>query len=222
MAKVSCSIIQDLLPLYCDNVCSADSRKMIEEHLQECAVCSGMFRQLGSGLQANTQEIVEDKGKKAVLEKMSRKWKRSLLKTALKALLIGIVSTTIVLMLIYGVYYTAFVEQRDMVAPEQVIVDVYRNPEMSEQQITIKMHLTDGYCGGTMDASVDEEGNMYISVLRTVVKEVLPDSGDEVMIYGFNQAQKDYKAVYYGSPDNCVLIWQPGDMIPDAAPDDFD
>ena len=32
MSKISCDIIQDMLPLYYDEVCSADSRKMIEEH----------------------------------------------------------------------------------------------------------------------------------------------------------------------------------------------
>lgn len=31
MSKISCDIIQDMLPLYYDEVCSADSRKMIEE-----------------------------------------------------------------------------------------------------------------------------------------------------------------------------------------------
>ena len=38
MTKVSCDIIQDILPLYCDDVCSLDSKKMVEEHLQECEV----------------------------------------------------------------------------------------------------------------------------------------------------------------------------------------
>lgn len=43
MTKVSCDIFQDMLPLYCDDVCSADSRKMIEEHLPEYEVCSNML-----------------------------------------------------------------------------------------------------------------------------------------------------------------------------------
>lgn len=46
MAKVSCDIFQDMLSLYCDDVCSADSRKMIEEYLPECEVCSNMLHQL--------------------------------------------------------------------------------------------------------------------------------------------------------------------------------
>ena len=33
MSKVSCEIIKDILPLYYDNVCSDDSKRMVEEHL---------------------------------------------------------------------------------------------------------------------------------------------------------------------------------------------
>ena len=46
MSKISCDIIQDMLPLYYDEVCSADSRKMIEEHLQECEKCSNIFQKV--------------------------------------------------------------------------------------------------------------------------------------------------------------------------------
>lgn len=28
--KISCEIIQDLLPLYCDGVCSQDSKQVVE------------------------------------------------------------------------------------------------------------------------------------------------------------------------------------------------
>ena len=34
--KISCDMIQDLLPLYHDGVCSEESKKIIEEHLQIC------------------------------------------------------------------------------------------------------------------------------------------------------------------------------------------
>ena len=33
MSKVSCEIVKDMLPLYYDNVCSDDSKRMVEEHL---------------------------------------------------------------------------------------------------------------------------------------------------------------------------------------------
>lgn len=36
---MSCEIIKDLLPLYLDDVCSKESRELVEIHLQECEQC---------------------------------------------------------------------------------------------------------------------------------------------------------------------------------------
>ncbi len=44
--KFECNVIEDLLPLYKDGVCSAASAKAVEEHLAECPACSAMFEQL--------------------------------------------------------------------------------------------------------------------------------------------------------------------------------
>lgn len=41
-----CELIQDLLPLYQDNVCSDVSRKIVEEHLAECDACSNVAEKL--------------------------------------------------------------------------------------------------------------------------------------------------------------------------------
>lgn len=37
--KTHCNVIQDLLPLYSDGVCSKESRELVEEHLRTCAAC---------------------------------------------------------------------------------------------------------------------------------------------------------------------------------------
>ena len=34
--KVACKVIEDLLPLYRDQVCSRESRDMVDEHLKDC------------------------------------------------------------------------------------------------------------------------------------------------------------------------------------------
>lgn len=43
-----CKLIQDLLPLYHDGVCSDESREIIEEHLTNCAECSGILKEIRS------------------------------------------------------------------------------------------------------------------------------------------------------------------------------
>lgn len=39
-AKITCSVINDLLPLYADNALSRDSRALVEEHLEGCKFCT--------------------------------------------------------------------------------------------------------------------------------------------------------------------------------------
>ena len=44
--KNNCDIVQDLLPLYLDGICSEGSRKFVEEHISECEKCSGTLSKL--------------------------------------------------------------------------------------------------------------------------------------------------------------------------------
>ena len=37
--KLNCNIVDDLLPLYLEDMCSKDSKAALEEHLQECPAC---------------------------------------------------------------------------------------------------------------------------------------------------------------------------------------
>lgn len=54
--KTNCKIIEDLLPLYADEVCSDESKILVEEHLKECKACSAKFN-------AQKAEITVDKDK---------------------------------------------------------------------------------------------------------------------------------------------------------------
>ena len=43
---VDCNVIRDLLPLYADKVCSEESRRLVETHLQDCPQCRETARLL--------------------------------------------------------------------------------------------------------------------------------------------------------------------------------
>lgn len=45
-SNLSCEVIQDLLPLYQDNICSEASRQLVEEHLKGCSNCSTLLAKL--------------------------------------------------------------------------------------------------------------------------------------------------------------------------------
>lgn len=77
--KLNCKIIEDLLPLYLDEVCSDESRRMVQEHLADCEHCRALAE--------NTRvDIVAVKGKPATeqvvkkgLRKIRRRWWLSVL-----------------------------------------------------------------------------------------------------------------------------------------------
>ena len=39
MSKIHCNVIEDLMPSYIDNICSKESKILVEEHLQKCEAC---------------------------------------------------------------------------------------------------------------------------------------------------------------------------------------
>ena len=57
--KLSCDIVQDLLPLYEDDLCSQATREAVEEHLRECETCGKQH----AAVQELTEPEVEVKPK---------------------------------------------------------------------------------------------------------------------------------------------------------------
>ena len=61
--KLPCDVVQDLLPLYVDGVCSADSRQLVDAHLAECDDC----RKVLADLQESETEVAFHADAKAVI-----------------------------------------------------------------------------------------------------------------------------------------------------------
>lgn len=207
MDEILCDVIQDLLPLYCDGVCSEESKKLVEKHLRNCETCTDLLQRMKTECQAVPAGGNEHEA--APLKKMARTWRRSLTRSFLKGVLIA----TLVLLIGGGAYFTLFVYQGSHVSPAQVAASAAMTPE---GRVALRLQPQDGHCGGALTAQTDAEGNLYVSVARTLVKEKLPDGEEEVMIYGFDPAEKGYKAVYYGTPKDCTLLWKKGDTLPAA------
>lgn len=72
MNKVTCEIIQDLLPLYCDGVCSEESRELIQSHLHGCDKCREELR-----LMSLPMNLEEDTVETNAAEAASKAWKKN-------------------------------------------------------------------------------------------------------------------------------------------------
>ncbi len=77
--RVSCDVIQDLLPLYVDKACSEDSGKLVETHIADCEKCKQAYDVMaGTG---KTEELVKteefQKQQAASVKKVKKKWSKS-------------------------------------------------------------------------------------------------------------------------------------------------
>ncbi|MCM1215247.1 MAG: zf-HC2 domain-containing protein [Lachnospiraceae bacterium] len=64
--KMKCSVIQDLLPSYVDDICSEDTGELVREHVAECEQCREKLEQM-----KNT-EIVADKASKKQVDHLKK------------------------------------------------------------------------------------------------------------------------------------------------------
>ena len=92
--KISCAIIKDLLPLYYDDVCSKESKVLVEEHIADCEDCKAELLTMGKGIPMNN--AMQNLNEAETLKKLSNKWRNGKIKSFLKGTLIAVIVITII------------------------------------------------------------------------------------------------------------------------------
>lgn len=105
MAKVTCEIIKDLMPLYVDGVLSDDSMKLVDEHIESCPECKDYYNQLKDSDVALKQDKAADD--KATLKKIRRKLN-------LKKIIVGCIVAAVVAAGAFGTYYKYVLDESHM------------------------------------------------------------------------------------------------------------
>ena len=83
MNPITCGMAADLLPLYLDGCCSADSGAAIEAHMDTCPACRAQYAQLRRDL-TPAADTEQDRGTDAIARALARKMRRR--KRCLRAL----------------------------------------------------------------------------------------------------------------------------------------
>ena len=88
--KYPCEMIQDLLPLYLDGVCSEESKKAIEKHLQECSGCKEFFHAMreADGMEIGSLNADRERQKAASFQAVKKKLFRKQILAAVAAVVI--------------------------------------------------------------------------------------------------------------------------------------
>ena len=94
--KYPCDVIRDLLPLYVDEVCSLESKKMIEEHLKECSECKAYMESMSDDAPKEKIDPINESRKASSFLNIKRKIQR-------KQILTSVITVLIIICLIFAV-----------------------------------------------------------------------------------------------------------------------
>ena len=171
--KKQCGIVEDLLPLYHDGVCSAESRELVEAHLAQCEVCRKTLSRIDDELLAPAGETEVIDLLKGITKRISKEQRKALVK--------GIVITLAFLLLVFGynavlwylqeyTFYAPFGENRSVT---QVIPgagryhywedDTYQYTVVVPQFLSKSGHVSIGKI-------VRDERNQYIEYVEAVIR----------------------------------------------------
>ena len=204
MEKITCDVIRDLLPLYCDGVCSQDSRELVREHLEDCRECRGL-------LQKMRQECVlpgeEEQAHETVVRDMAVSWKKGLRRSFLKGALIMLCACAV---LVGGWVALTHLVMAQVPADRVEIAVV----SVTEETVEVSLKTNDGKKVSGSSYRVTADGRYYIILERgilaeengggenwegtlTISREKKLESGEKVPV----------TEIYYGTGKDSVLIW---------------
>ena len=204
MEKITCDVIRDLLPLYCDGVCSRDSRELVREHLEDCQECRSL-------LQKMRQECVlpgeEEQAHETIVRDMAVSWKKGLRRSFLKGALIMLCACAILV----GGWLALTRLVMVQVPADRVEIAVV---SVTEETVEVSLKTNDGKKVSGSSYRVTADGKYYIILERgilaeengggenwegtlTISREKKLESGEKVPV----------TEIYYGTGKDSVLIW---------------
>lgn len=219
MSNVCCEVVKDLLPLYYDNICSNESKRIVEEHLVNCRSCRIELDRLKVEFKLPREEIEIIREDSKVIKNISSFWNRS----KVKSFVIGSIISVIIVLLISLVYNYLF--HLNTVNVPINVVEISQVSQLSDDKIVYHVELKDGYALNETAYDMDDKGNFYIKPLRPLIKKkAQPSYGlekgyDYFDIKGqeMNHDGSEIKALYYGTPEDNTLIWKKGIDLPKAS-----
>lgn len=104
MSRIPCNVNKDLLPLYIDDVCSEESKDIVEEHLAACEECQNYYEALREGI---PEDKIEEEKKGLLSEESMKQAAVSVIKATKKEIsksqvrkVVGVMAAFIVVLIV--------------------------------------------------------------------------------------------------------------------------
>lgn len=216
--KLPCELIEDLLPLYHDEVCSEKTKVLVEEHLAHCKSCQSILKSIDYDIIAPKQdsESVE------IIKNIKREIRSKETKSALFILIVFI----IILSLYYGLQFRL----RPVSTTNMNVMEV---SETLDDTIAFQLEILNGYSFQTAGLTLDENDPSILYI--TPIGSIIPDTAKHKSAYLFYNNKDNYfygsfgfgeyvpfktsniEKLYLGTEKDRILIWEEGMELPEAS-----
>jgi len=221
--KITCKVIRDLLPLYHDDVCSDDSKVLVEEHLANCQSCKEELRRIESELSLHHVSPEVDGAKKAI----SSAWKSAKKKSYIR----GAIISAIVCAMLVGAF-VGLTEWKIIPAKAETL-KVTELSQLPDGSITFRMIVDDNKNLFFVKYSKTDDGCLYVTPMHSIIETsrkydiglfdeyyVFNISGDEHEPQYAGTAYFDgVTKIYVGPVGKGTLVWEAGMALPNASDD---
>lgn len=216
---MNCGIIQDLLPLYHDGVCSPESRTEVEEHLKTCPDCRAALAAMDAPLPEVEKAAADDA---AAMKKISGAWKKDKRRAWWKGALIA----AAVCAVLVGLWAAATQLYVFPVDPEKIEITDVR--QLSDGRILYHFYIDDDLNLREIRFEYDDAGNQYYVPVRALITEKRPDPSladsdqyldlEEASAWArVHEMDAEITRVWYGRGEDAVLLWEEGMALPAAS-----
>lgn len=219
--KLPCELIQDLLPLYHDGVCSPVSRENVKEHLESCGRCRGILSALEVKIEA-----AEEVAAARPLASVGKEWQNTMKKALLKGVGVTVLIFTV---LIGGLLALTQWKWMEVDAVGMEVAEIY---QMADGRILYKLDVPVGAWSRRFEFIHCEDGSTYLTPKRSLI-ETAEQQGWESLLEGYlmidvaeNNAWQERHGngvsmtrYFIGTPEdtNPLLVWEEG-MVLEPAP----
>lgn len=179
MNDINCKIIEDLLPLYVDGVCSDESKILVSEHLDKCEGCAKLYKELMS--KPVISAVSEDE-KKAV-ERAGKKLKKTKKKSLIKGIAITLVSLIVIGILIFPDVMIAFAKKDYLFTASPLInMQVYNHKDGEIKVGKVKLNVPEKYSTLPNGLKIErtESGTM---VWMSSPNQLNTDTNQRIMVF---------------------------------------
>lgn len=219
--RLPCEVIEDLLALYHDDVCSEQTKEIVEEHLAQCDSCKEKLDLIEEEIRLPKQDYEAVDTLKKIKKKVKIKEIRGIL-----------IAVAVLVVFMVGSYQLQY-KLRPVSTEKMKVTEVAK---LSDGSVGFKVDMRgkSTFQAVNVTYDTDKKGILYMTPISAVFSDTTKykkvnclydtDKTFTCKSYGDGNSSEEYsvkniKKIYLGTEKGHVLIWKEGMSLPKASTD---